>query len=220
MHAEKIVSLKHPHATDARILSGVVESGDDSAYVIRGPDGTVTATRAFSCLIEALPGDHVLFSEDPQQGCHILSITRRPDNQNARMLFAADMTLQAPNGHLHLNADADMTLSAGKKITQASDDYSLLARRSLFNIDHLNLLGVNLTNRFSRVRYIAQHMEQVVDNLMQQFRNVFRNVSQLDQSRSREVLHEVDDLYALRSSQASITARSDIKIDAERIHMG
>ncbi len=220
MHAEKIVSLKHSSATSARILSGVVESGDDSGYLIQGPDGTVAATRAFSCLIEALPGDHVLFSDDPQQGCHILSITRRPDNQDACMLFAADITLQAPNGRLHLNANADMTLSAGSKITQASDDYTVMARQSLFNIDNLTLSGVTLSNHFSRVRYFTQHMEQVVDNLMQQFRNVFRNVSQLDQSRSREVLHEVEDLYALRSSQASITARSDIKIDAERIHMG
>ena len=45
-------------------------------------------------------------------------------------------------------------------------------------------------------------------------------VEGVDQLKTRDSLHTIDNLYSVRSKQAAILAKKDIKMDAERIHMG
>ncbi len=220
MHAEKIVALNH-ETSGASILYALVESNaDHQRYRISDEYGQHLAVRAFSCLIEPLPGDTVLYSRDARQGCHILSIIDRPGRVDARLLFDGDVTIQSAHGDVNLAAAQNASISARNNLSQIADDYSLMARQSLINIDDLKLVGRSLLSRFDKLHSISGQVENIADHLVQRFKNVFRCVSQVDHSRSREVIQDVENLYALRSKQATILAKSDIKIDAERIHMG
>ncbi len=42
----------------------------------------------------------------------------------------------------------------------------------------------------------------------------------VDQTKAGDVLTTIKNLFSLRSRQSAILAKKDIKIDAERIHMG
>jgi len=61
---------------------GTVKLAEGGAFTVAAESGTVTAKRAFSCLIEPLPGDAVLVSR-AASGCYILAILERHGDQHA-----------------------------------------------------------------------------------------------------------------------------------------
>ena len=63
-------------------------------------------------------------------------------------------------------------------------------------------------------------MNLVTDRLTQRIKNSFKTVEGLDQQTSLNFLQTIGKTLSIRSRDAVITARKDVKIDGERIHMG
>ncbi len=63
-------------------------------------------------------------------------------------------------------------------------------------------------------------LETVATHWLQKLKNSLRQIDGLDQLKTRDSLHSIDNLYSMRAKQAAILAKKDIKMDAERIHMG
>lgn len=218
MQAEKIAVL---HGTSHfELVSGTIESVDTHGYRILCDTGLYRAGRAFSCFVEPMQGDIVLFSIDAQRQCHILSILERPGNDAASLVFPGDVTLSANQGQLNLNARQGVAISADENISMASEEYTLLAKKGMVSVDQLNAIGTSLVSKIRNVRTIADTLETIAGHLVQKLRNSFRQVECVDQSQSRDRISTVKNLYSMRSKQAAILAEKDIKMDAERIHMG
>lgn len=218
MQAEKITKIHT--ISEIQVQSGTIQCIDEQSYQILGQGGTYSATRAFSCLVEPIPGDKVLFSIGPAQQCHILSIIERLDSTQTSLSFPGEVTINAEHGQLSLNGQQGLNISSMQKITLASEEYSLIAKKALFAIDSLTAVGSTVVAKIRNVKTIADTVETVADNLLQKLKNSFRLVDGVDQKKSRDVIHTVKNLYSMRSKQAAILAKKDIKIDAERIHMG
>ncbi|MEJ1932944.1 DUF3540 domain-containing protein, partial [Nostoc sp. NIES-2111] len=106
---------------------------------------TVTATRAFSCLVDPLPGDTVV-AADTGAEVIVLAILRRPG------LGDATLTLADPAARLRLEAQA-ITLAATTAVAVEAPEIRLdAARLSLLGrVTHwlgktLALVGEKLTN--------------------------------------------------------------------------
>ncbi len=218
MQAENISPIQSPAET--RVQYGTIRCRDDRGYQVLGQSGSCRAVAAFSCLVEPMAGDRVLLSTDPGGQVHILSIIERLETSDTRLEFPGDVTLSASQGQLHLNAHREMTLSSQRKITQATDEYVLVAKKALFGIDSINAVGSMLVAKIGQVRTIADTVETVAGHWLQKLKNSFRQVTGVDQLRTGDSIHTVNNLYSMRSRQAAILARKDIKMDAERIHMG
>jgi len=72
----------------------------------------------------------------------------------------------------------------------------------------------------ANVTTIAEKIDTVAKTLLQKLKNSIRTIEGVDQTNAQDAITTVRNLYSLRSRQAAILARKDIKIDAERIHMG
>ena len=161
-----------------------------------------------------------MFSSHPGRKNHIISIIERPDSTETRMTFPGDITLDAAQGQLHINGKEGLCLHSEKNISQSSEDYTLLAKKAMFGIDSLSAVGSSLVSKISNVQTYADTVETVVDNMLQRLKNSIRFVEGVDQTKSRDFICTVKNLYSMRTKQAAILARKDLKIDAERIHMG
>jgi hypothetical protein len=167
-----------------------------------------------------MTGDRVLFSTDTDGQGHILSIVERLDSTETRLEFLGDVTLNASQGQLQLNGKQGINISSQQQINLVSEEYSLIAKKALFGVDSISAFGSKLVAKISHVQTIADTVETVADHWLQKLKNSFRLIEGVDQQRAGDVIHTVKNLYSMRSRQATILAKKDIKIDAERIHMG
>jgi len=218
MQAENISTLHALEKTE--ICTGQILGVDDQVYQILGSEGEYSATRAFSCIVQPQQGDKVLFSVNSVRQCHILSIIERPDSNDTRLMFPGDVVLSASKGQLKINGKQGVTINSERCISQTSEEYNLIADKAIFGIDSLTAIGSRLVTKITDLQTYAGTIETVAGNLLQKVKNSVRLIEGVDQSRSRDAIHTVKNLFSLRSNQAAIVAKKDIKVDAERIHMG
>jgi hypothetical protein len=218
MQTEKIVNL-HTN-DDVQLRYGKIESTGNQVFHVIDHAESYIATRAFSCIVEPIPGDTVMFSKASDRRCHIQSIIYRPDSTDASLTFPGNVSLNVEQGQFSLNAQEGIAISSAQCISQTSEEYTLIANKGLFSIDNLSAIGTKLIARVSNVQTYSDTLETVAGNLLQKLKNSFRLIEGVDQSRSRDVINTVENLYSMRSTQTAILAKKDIKIDAERIHMG
>ncbi len=218
MQAENITPIQS--LGEIQVQYGTIQSSSDRNYQILGRSGACFATPAFSCLVEPMTGDKVLFSTDAGGQSHILFIVERLDSTDTKLEFPGDVTLNASQGQLHLNAQQGINLSSQQKISLATEDYSLIAKKALFGVESLSAIGSKLVAKINQVQTIANTVETVADQLLQKLKNSFRQIDGVDQLRAGDAIYTIKNLYSMRSKQAAILAKKDIKIDAERIHMG
>ena len=218
MQAEKIPFL---HQTSRiELQSGMIESVTEQVYRVTVDAGCLDATRAFSCMVEPMVNDTVLFSINSNGQCHILAIIDRIDCADTHLAFPGDVALSARQGELSLNGRQGVNLTSDQHVRLATEEVTIIAGRALFGVESLTAVGSKLVSKISNVQTIADSVETVAVNLLQKLKNSFRVIEGVDQSRSRDVLTTVKNLYSMRSTQAAILAKKDIKVDAERIHMG
>jgi len=218
MQTEKIVALNT--INKVQVQYGTIESIDDKGYQIVDASERYHATRAFSCFVEPIHDDIVMFSIDAGRQCHILSIIERPGTSDAQLAFPGDVTMSAKHGQLQLHGQQGINISSDKSINQTSEGYSVLAKNALFSIDTISAVGTKLLSRVSNIHTVADTVETVAGTLLQKLKNSIRIIDGVDQKKSHDVINTVENLYSLRSKQTAILAKKDIKMDAERIHMG
>ena len=150
----------------------------------------------------------------------MLSIIERTCSLDTSLAFPCDVSLNAAQGQLQLNGQQGVSISSPQTISQSSKEYTLIADKALFGIDSINAVGSRLVANISNLKTYADTVETVAGNFMQTLKNSFRVIDGVDHSRAKDVIQTVKNLYSMRSRQAAILAEKDIKMDAERIHMG
>jgi len=218
MQAEKIAAIHG--AAQVQLESGTIESIDESAYRIQGHDGHYSAIRAFSCMVEPIEEDIVLFSIDESLQCHILSIIERPHSKTSNLTFPGDVTFNVSQGQLNVQGQHGLNIVSEQTISMVSEEYSLTTKKALFSVESLSAIGTKLISKIRHIQTIADSVETTADYLLQKLNNSFRQIEGVDQTRSRDMIYTVKNLFSMRSKQAAILAKKDIKMDAERIHMG
>lgn len=218
MYTEKIAAING--SEQLTIQSGTIDALIDEGYRITTPHGHVTAQRAFSCIIDPMLDDVVLFSTDERMQGHILSILERHQEKNTCLDFPADVTIKTSQGQMYIDASEGLNLSTEQEMNLLSDKLSISADRGLVNIRNLSAIGSTLVCKIRNIHTLVHSLETVADHWLQKLKNSFRQVEGVDQLKTRDSLHTIDNLYSMRSKQAAILAKKDIKMDAERIHMG
>ena len=217
MKAENITPINE--TGEFHLQSGTIESSGELYHIVSG-NRHYSATRAFSCLVEPRAGDAVLFSVDTRQQCHILSILERPNASDARLAFPGDVTLSADRGQINLQSQRGLNVVSNGEINQVAERFSLVSKKGLINIADLTAVGSTLVSKIERVQTFAERLETVAGHWLQKLKNSFRQVDGVEQVRVRDSMHEVKNLHSLRARQSVMLAKKDIRMDAERIHMG
>jgi len=198
---------------------GVVQSTTDNNYIIKADCGIYTASRAFSCLLLPQIGDKIMCAFLDKQ-YYILAIIERPNEQHMALEFPADVSLRTQNGALNIHASKTVGINSADDINMTSKQLNVIAEKSLFNINSMMTVAKKSVAHIQTSQLFSKSIETIADRSVSSFKFVLKNVEGLDQTKAGEMISSIKNLFSLRSRQAAILAKKDIKIDAQRIHMG
>lgn len=207
-----------PTTAAAGLLTATVLGGQDGRWLVDTGAGALSVGLAFSCHTRPAVGDQVLLAQGGGAG-HILAVLERPGEQDLTLAFPAGVRLEASRGPLAL-AGRELGLYAGRQVELAAPELALNVAQARAQVGEGELTGRRWTLRSERLQVFADAAEQVVGRLAQRLGHCFRWVQELDQTRAGNAMYHAQSLFSIRSRDAVVTAEKDMKLDAERIHMG
>ncbi len=199
---------------------GMITDTDGKFFSVETHCGTYEARQAVSCLIKPLPGDKVLVVGDFVHGFYILAVLEREETQKQTLEFHGEVDLKVEDGRLTIAAQEGMSLAAAKDISLAARELNIHSLESEVSIHDLVFNGGFWLGQVERVRFLATTLDSVIERLSQRIKRSYRTVEEIDQLRAGRLDYLIDKLLSLRGKYSMLTAKEDVKIDGERIHMG
>lgn len=199
--------------------TAVVQGGFGREYMVHGSNGVMRATLAFSCLVTPEAGDKVLINCAAKES-HILAIIERPQSNKMKLGFPGDVSMESSTGDIKLTAAKELTLTSAQEARIASAKVSMSALQTNIHSDKMSVSGDSISSQWREVTSVSDAMNLIVGNLTQRLKNCFKRVEGVEQKASQNYLQNIDKTLSIRSRDAVVTARKDVKIDGERIHMG
>jgi hypothetical protein len=215
--ANKIIPMMADNAS--AVQTAVVESilSDGAAVTIAGH--LKTAKKAFSCLVDLVPGDQVICARNSDGMVYILGIIARPGSQKMKLSFPSDATMQSLKGgvgiHAHDNVtvtSANMNFISQKSVHKSSD--------ACISFDHATVTGMELQASFKSVRFVSDLIITMAKQGIDRFKGYVRTTRDADMVKSGQMIRQTDGLYAMDSTHTVMNSRKSTKIDGDKILMG
>ena len=199
---------------------GVVTASQGAWHTVETRSGNFVAKKAVSCLIEPIEDDTVLVAGNEDDGLYVLAVLERPGRQDATIRLDTGLRLTLEKGRLSLAAEEGISLASPGDIGLTSTEMTVHTSKGQVTAGTLFFSGSFWTGQVDRLRMLAAHVETCIQSLTQQIQRCYRRVEGTDCLRAGRLDYLVDKLLSLRGKHSMITAREDVKIDGERIHMG
>jgi len=196
-----------------------IQGGFGNDYMVLSERGVFRANKAYSCLVQPLPGDKVLISSNGNEH-YILAIIERTDTHNMTLAFPGDVALEAKVGAINLISSEQISLTSASKTQLTSSEIGVTTAKMNIQANECSVMGDKAVSRWREINVFSSAMNLVTERLTQRIKNSFKTVEGLDQQTSLNFLQTIGKTLSIRSRDAVITARKDVKIDGERIHMG
>ena len=174
MHAEKLYSYKNDKTIT--IEYGTINEMSGAQYVVQNDEDFVTATRAFSCIINPQVGDKVMFSRDQHDQSYILSIIDRPTDSATSLSFLGDVSINSQQGSISIAGDQGVQLASPKEVTLLTHELNVAARKGTLHIDDLATLGDQLTSHISKIRIFANTIDSVAERFVRLLKTIRGNL--------------------------------------------
>jgi len=201
------------------VIHATVKSVGDENVIIETDFGVISARLAFSCFLKPEVNDLVL-ADYSENHCYVLSVLERNGNSDVEIQYPATVNMRSSEGDINICSDKDIRLLAKAKSTFISDETSFIS-------DSINVLSDSVNSRAEQVRchvknihIFAESMDVVADQVRQRANTLIRWVESLESSNIGNLMQRVRHTLTSHSKQSVVTAEKDMRIDAERIHMG
>lgn len=208
---------KHDHSIQQTEIA-VVQGGFGKDFMVLYSQGCVRAKLAFSCLVTPEPGDKVLVSTG--NDLYILAIIERPNNEDMKLQFPADVSLVAKHGKINLSGREGIDITSPSQTNLTTNKLAINSLNTSIISNELSVRGDKVVSQWREVNSISKAFNFITDCLTQRMKNSFKTVDGVDQQTSLNFMQTIKKTLSIRSRDALITARKDVKIDGERIHMG
>ena len=183
---------------------GWVQDVTANGFVVRLANGsTLIAQKSFSCSITPEQEDLVMFTRTQDAGAFILAILQRQSQTAAKMEYEHGIDIQTPNK---------------VKIHAAEFDNVAVTTRMLSQNLDIKSQHAQVTTENARIQ--SHTIESVSERLVQKVKDSFKIIERLEQVSAKDVIHNIKNAFLQRSKQVDISAKQDVKINGDRIHMG
>jgi hypothetical protein len=209
----------HQKETRTENEIATIQGGFANDYMVLSERGVFRANTVYSCLVQPIPGDKVLIANIADEH-YILAIIERPDTNNMTLSFPGDVDFETMSGALKLTSGKQMSLTSAKKIQYTSTEIGINTASMKVQANECSVIGDKALSQWREVNSFSSVMNLVTEHLTQRIKNSFKTVDGLEQQSSLNFLQTIGKTLSIRSRDAVITARKDVKIDGERIHMG
>jgi len=199
---------------------GVVKTQNRSCFTIKTDSGVWEAKPAASCLLLPQTGDKVLIAAHPSQDAYILAILEREQDCASEIIFENDLTIKSQRGKVSVVSQEDINLISANKLQIVSNETGLHTQKAEIFIDEMSFWGKFLDANVKSIRVLASGFESVIDLLRQKVTRSYRTIEEVEHIKADRYECHAKSLLSLKGKYSTITAKEDVKIDAERIHIG
>ena len=183
----------------ASIIS-VTEQG----YILKPDNGSsIIAQQAFGCPFTPIIDDWVMFVRCANRGVFIINILQRQHDQSAVIANKNGIELQSKQKIKISAHDINMTSSNTQVVSQ---QYSHTSQKLHIKSD--------------TTQFYSRTVESVSERLVQKVKDSFKVIERLEQVSANDIIQNIKNAFIQRSRQVDISAKSDVKINGDRIHMG
>lgn len=209
---EAALSLQQAH---------IVEAAPSGLCRVRLADRTeATATLAPSCLVRPESGDTVMLAIAGDETRYVLAVLARRDDMPTVLATPGPLHLAPGTGDLVLNTQESLILRAGEAalltapaVQMVGGEATLRMRSLLGEIEETDL-------KLGRLRLFARQIHSVADHLVQKLKTALRLVDETDRVEAGAIEQSATGVMSQRGRVVFTSAREDVRIDGERIHIG
>ena len=199
---------------------GVISRIDNGIFAVETRSGTYEARQAVSCLISPRKNDKVLLMGNFPGDLYILAVLERDAEQKQSLSFQGDVDFTVKSGRLTITSEQGLKFSSARDIDFASPVLNVHSLQSEVHIHRLIFSGNFWLGQVEKIRLIVSAFDAVIERLTQRIKRSYRTIEEIDHLKAGRLDYLVDKLLSLRGKYSMFTAKEDVKIDAERIHMG
>jgi len=77
-----------------------------------------------------------------------------------------------------------------------------------------------MTLNTDSTQFTSRTVESNIERMIQRIKDSFRIIERIEQVSAVDIIQNIKNAFIQRSRQVDITAKSDVKINGDRIHMG
>ncbi len=197
----------------------LVTGCEQNRFTVCAGSESFTARMAASCLVRPAAGDQVLVCRQASGKAFILAVLEQKDDTTC-IDVPGDLRLNLCSGRLKVAAQDGIDLATAGSLNTTAVRVGLEALEGKIRITNLRFVGGCLQAGIEQVKWIAGSIETVVQRLVQRAKRIFRSVEDDEIVKAGRMDVSASKLMSLSGQYTVMTAKEDVKIDGERIHIG
>ena len=212
-----------PVETLSPVLEYAVVSATAFGSVTLLVDGSeFQAQIATSCLVAPSVGDRVLAIMGGINDTFVLSVLERHPaaSDPTELNLEGDVTLHVKNGEFAIRADKGMQIAAREKLSVLSQDIEINAASLNCTLEAARIEGKQLECNFAEIQLLAERCMEIFGLLSQRCSNSIKMVEQHDELQAGSIRHAADETMTMQAKNMFQAAEENVRIDAEKIHLG
>lgn len=195
--------LHHSQETEQYEYAYVI-STTEQGFILKPESGSsIIAQQAFGCPFTPIADDFVMFVRCANRGIFIINILQRKHSNPA--------LIENENG---------ITLQSTKQIDILANDIKMTSNKTQVVSHQYSHTSQKLDIKSDATEFYSRTVESITERLVQKVKDSFKVIERLEQVNANNIIQNIKNAFIQRSKQVDITAKSDVKINGERIHMG
>ena len=195
---------------DKRVQFGIVRSAIENKYAVEVAGVSITASKAISCLITPLIADYISFITDGKRSFITAVLERETKTEPVSIKTEQDLTIDAPN----VKILGKNTLSLTSSATQ------FLSSELAIGTEKLELTATDAETRVNRLTHVGKTLKTILSDILLRASVALRVIDTTDHQKAKQISINADKHLSLKGDLTSIIGKSDVKVDAERVHLG
>lgn len=204
---------------DVSLATGTVILAADGALEVRVAEVVVSASRATSCLLAPIEGDHVLVATLPRE-CYVLAVLKRDAGLDCKIATDGNLEIAAPKGKVVVSSGDGIELLTSKETSVVSPSISIHATDVVAVMDRLSYLGAVVQAEVKKLRVVASEVDGFFERTFQRVKRSYKFVSEIEQLRAKQIDMTAETSVRVHSESTVVTADGLCKLDGEQIHIG
>ncbi|VBB46662.1 conserved hypothetical protein [uncultured Desulfatiglans sp.] len=199
---------------------GKIQKLQADGCLVETASGLIRASQAVGCLIRPQPGDKVLVCSDSDGAAYILAVLERRPDEGLEIRFDRPAAIRVSRGRLSLVSQEGIDLGANQDIQLTASALEVHAARGKVIMERAAFLGSFLEVQAARVRLLAGILESVAERLTQKIKRSYRVIEESEHVKAGSLDYFARKWLSFKGRYTLLTAREDVKVDGERIHIG
>ena len=209
----------HGHAEGCELFRARVKGSSKNSLMLDLDGSVIRAQAAFSCLVTPVAGDSVLVNLSGDD-YYVLAVLERNVEQDMTLAFPASVKMAAADGQIDLVAKNDINLLSTASANLVSSQINMTTAEISINSAKLTAHVTEIESHSQSAKLYSNMLSTVAKQMTQKTENLMRWVEGVETLSIGNLIQKIRHNYTSHSNQSVITARKDMRIDGERIHMG